>query len=37
MVLNFRMKKGVELRDSLHGFWEGCGTGKAILKAKLDQ
>ena len=35
MFLNLRLKKGVYLHDSLHGFWEGRGTGTAKLESKL--
>ena len=37
LVLNARMKKGVDLYDSLHEFWEGRETGTVTLEATLDQ
>ena len=36
-VVNFCLKRSVELHDSLHGFREGRGTGAANLEAKLAQ
>ena len=37
VVLNERLKKGVEFHNTLYGFWEGRGMGTANLEAKLDQ
>jgi hypothetical protein len=35
-VMDWRLND-VELRSSLHGCWNGCGTRTAIIKAKLAQ
>ena len=37
VVLNLRLKKGVELHDSLHGFRYGRGTGTATLESNIFQ
>ena len=36
-VLNLRLNMVMELHYSLHGFWEGRGTGTADLEANLYQ
>ena len=35
-VLNLRLKRGVEIHDSLHSYQEGWGTGTATLEANVD-
>ena len=37
LVLNLRLKKALELHDSLYGFWEGCVMGVATLEDNMDQ
>ena len=36
-ILNCRLTAFIIFHDFLHGFWAGCGTGTATLKAKLLQ
>ena len=37
MVVNFRIKRSVNLHDALHGFRLGRVTETATLEAKLEQ
>ena len=36
-VVNFRLKKSVDLHDTLHSFRAGRGMGTATLEANLEQ
>jgi Reverse transcriptase (RNA-dependent DNA polymerase) len=36
-IIDTRVKQSVTLHDSIHGFTDHCGTGTAIIKAKLQQ
>ena len=36
-ILNFRLTASITYHNLLHGFWAGCGTGTATIKAKLLQ
>ena len=37
MVINLSLERGVELHESLHGFWKVRGTETMTLEAKLAQ
>ena len=36
-ILNRQLRASITFHDLLHGFWAGCGTGTAIIEAKLFQ
>ena len=36
-MLNHRFTASITYHNSLHGFWEVCGTGNATLEVKMLQ